>query len=55
MINPVDDGIPSVALLAISNCFIDNTVWNSNFAVRTVNVDILIFLGAPLISKFNHI
>jgi hypothetical protein len=51
MINPVDDGIPSVALLAFSNCFIDCTVWNSNFAVRTVNIDLLIFLAVPLIGK----
>ena len=55
MINPVDDGIPTVALLAIGNCFIDHSVWNSNFAVRTVNVDFLLFLLAPLICKFGII
>ena len=52
MINPVDDGIPTVALLAISNCFIDSTVWNSNFAVGTANVDFLMFLLAPLIGRY---
>lgn len=53
MINPVDDGIPTVALLAIGNCFIDHTMWNTNFAVTTVNVDFLLFLLAPLICNSN--
>jgi hypothetical protein len=54
-INPVDDGIPAVAILAISNCFIDNTFWNSNFVVKTINIDITIFLLVPLISNFMFI
>ena len=48
MINPVDDGIPMVALFAIGNCFIDHSLWNSSFAVKTVNVDFLLFLILPL-------
>lgn len=52
MINPVDDGIPTVALLAIGNCFLDHSMWNTNFAVTTLNVDLLLFLLAPLIRNY---
>lgn len=47
-INPVDDGIPSVAVVALLNCIIPEDFWTRQLFVSSLNIELIIFLVIPL-------
>lgn len=50
-INPVDDGIPTVAVVALLNCFIPEDFWTRKLFISTVNIELIMFLIIPLFCK----
>jgi hypothetical protein len=47
-VNPVDDGIPTVAIVALINCLIPEDFWTRKFLFTSVNIELLIILIIPL-------
>jgi hypothetical protein len=47
-VNPVDDGIPTVAVVALINCFIPEDFWTRKFLYTSVNMELLVILIIPL-------
>lgn len=52
VVNPVDDGIPTVAVVALLNCLIPEDFWTQKMLFTSLNMELLVVLIVPLLRTY---